>query len=88
MESVRKYMKRIVSGIFAALIGCFCLASCAENKPAESYPDTQETPVASAAAGTSKAEIQAWSGPTTRTAWTGMETGIGGNLTTSMRVLF
>ncbi len=53
-------MKRIVSCIFAALIGCFCLASCAENKPAESYPDTQETLVASTAAGTSEAEIPTW----------------------------
>ena len=36
MESVRKYMKRIVSGILVALIGCICLASCAESTPAKS----------------------------------------------------
>lgn len=60
MGSVKKYMKRIVPCVFAPLIGCLCLASYAENKPAESYPDTQETPVASTAAGTSEAEIQAW----------------------------
>ena len=60
MGSVKKYMKRIVPCVFAALIGCLCFASCAENKPAESYPDTQETPVASTATGTSEAEIQAW----------------------------
>ncbi len=53
-------MKRMISYIFAALIGCLCLASCAENKSAESYSDTQETPVASTAAGTSEDEIRAW----------------------------
>ena len=49
MGSVKKYMKRIVPCVFAALIGCFCLASCAENMPAESYLDTQETPITSPA---------------------------------------
>ena len=60
MDNVRKYMKRMISCIFAALIGCLCLASCAKNTPAESYPDTQETPVTSIAAGISEAEIRAW----------------------------